>query len=49
METLPNKPLRKDEALAKVKRYEEFIDNKLKVDLDVVLSARESLHQSISD
>ena len=38
-----------DERQEKIKQYENFVENKLKVNLMKILEAKDKLYQSISD
>lgn len=42
-------PLPKNEKLEKIQKYEEFIENKLKVQLQAVLDKRDEIYTKTSD
>lgn len=42
-------PLPKNEKLEKIRKYEEFIENKLKVQLQAVLDKRDEIYTKTSD
>ena len=45
---MTERPLKEDEVQAKLVKYERFIDEKLRPDLDRVLKKRETYEQELS-